>query len=367
MLTLGSLFDGIAGFPYAAQQCGVETKWTSEIDPYCRKLLKQNFPGIPDRHRYGDIKGMIHEKRIPWTTIISAGMPCQPFSTAGQRRGSKDDRFLWAETLAIIKEVRPTWAIIENVVGLSTISVEEGPFYLDFSSVAKNDGENYFRGICSRKERLLLCGILDDFTKAGYDVQAFAVPAAAFDADHIRQRIWIIAYTDSRRFHQRCSKAGWETWYKINRSVREIQKRMAANADRWRESFRWKNRRMGRQKQSFPDKPIFTHSTSERCEKLGRETEPKVCFKQSDGVFTHTDSQGLLRQGGYRRGSENAGAEPSGYGWGRYTSEPTLCGRDARVPHRVDRIKGSGNSLQVEVARFIFGLIDFVEKNKNKS
>ena len=82
-LTLGSLFDGIAGFPLAAQRTGIKTVWISEIEPNCIDISQKHFP---DALNLGDITG-INGAEIPPVDIISFGSPCQDLSVAGKQTG----------------------------------------------------------------------------------------------------------------------------------------------------------------------------------------------------------------------------------------------------------------------------------------
>lgn len=120
-LTLGSLFDGIAGFPYAADHLGIETLWTSEIEPAPSEISKRHFPNAI---QLGDVT-KISGANIPPVDIISFGSPCQDMSVAGNRAGLEGDRSsLFHEAIRIIREMRnktngeyPTYAIWENVPG----------------------------------------------------------------------------------------------------------------------------------------------------------------------------------------------------------------------------------------------------------
>lgn len=120
-LTLGSLFDGIAGFPYAADQLGIETLWTSEIEPAPSEISKRHFPNAI---QLGDVT-KINGAEIPPVDIISFGSPCQDMSVAGNRAGLEGNRSsLFHEAVRIIREMRsktngeyPTYAIWENVPG----------------------------------------------------------------------------------------------------------------------------------------------------------------------------------------------------------------------------------------------------------
>jgi DNA (cytosine-5)-methyltransferase 1 len=119
------LFSGIGGFSLAATWAGIKPVQFVENDEYCQKVLKKNFPEVPI---HGDIKTF--KGSAGSADIVSGGFPCQPFSLAGQRRGSEDDRALWPEMLRVIKEVRPSWAICENVPGIISMELDEVLFSL---------------------------------------------------------------------------------------------------------------------------------------------------------------------------------------------------------------------------------------------
>lgn len=120
-LTLGSLFDGIGGFPLAAQRCGIKPVWASEIEPACIKITKRHFPIM---EHLGDIT-KINGGKIPPVDIISFGSPCQDLSTAGKQKGLSGERSgLFLDAVRIIYEMRratngryPTFIIWENVSG----------------------------------------------------------------------------------------------------------------------------------------------------------------------------------------------------------------------------------------------------------
>ena len=154
------LFSGIGGFALASKWAGFETIQFVENDNYCCKVLKKNFPEIPI---HDDIR-TFKATDFRGCGLITGGVPCQPVSQAGQRRGSEDDRWLWPQMYRVILESRPTYVLIENVAGLITLGLDD---------------------------------VLVDLEKADYSFQTFNIPAIAVDARHRRQRIWIVAYTDS--------------------------------------------------------------------------------------------------------------------------------------------------------------------------
>jgi len=120
-ITLGSLFDGIGGFPYAASFFGIEPVWASEIITHAVSVTKKHFP---DMLHLGDIT-QIDGGKIPPVNIVTFGSPCQGLSTAGRRLGLADERSsLFSEAIRIIYEMReatngqyPRYAVWENVPG----------------------------------------------------------------------------------------------------------------------------------------------------------------------------------------------------------------------------------------------------------
>lgn len=120
-LTLGSLFDGIAGFPLAAQRHGIKTIWTSEIEKNCIDISEKHFP---EATQLGDIT-QINGAEITPVDIISFGSPCQDLSVAGKQVGLDGSRSgLFLEAIRIIREMRlktngeyPKYIIWENVAG----------------------------------------------------------------------------------------------------------------------------------------------------------------------------------------------------------------------------------------------------------
>jgi DNA (cytosine-5)-methyltransferase 1 len=171
------LFEGIGGFTLAAKWAGWTSPLACEIDTFCQKVLTKNFP---EMILHGDIHTLTYESinsqlsgkyGADWRTddiIITGGFPCQPFSTAGKRNGKSDDRYLWPEMLRVIREVRPTWVVGENVAGLLSM-----------------DGGSVFEEVCASLEA------------EGYEVQSFVIPAIAVGAPHRRDRVWIVAHSES--------------------------------------------------------------------------------------------------------------------------------------------------------------------------
>ena len=95
----------------------MEVTWQVENDPYCQKVLAKHWPDVK---RYGDIT-QIDKEELEYVDLICGGFPCQPFSTAGKRAGTDDDRWLWPEFRDTVRAVKPGWVLVENVPGLLSI------------------------------------------------------------------------------------------------------------------------------------------------------------------------------------------------------------------------------------------------------
>jgi len=152
------LCSGIGGFALGIAGAGrdVSTVAFCEIEPYCQAVLRKHWPDVPV---YDDIKTFPAEE-FQDIDILTAGYPCQPFSLAGKRGGTADDRHLWPEVYRIVAAVRPTWCIFENVPGHITMGLDE---------------------------------VLSDLEDEGYSAGTVVLGAVAVDAPHRRQRVWIVA------------------------------------------------------------------------------------------------------------------------------------------------------------------------------
>lgn len=163
------LFSGIGGFSLGLERTGgFETVAFCEIDPFCQKVLKKHWPDVPI---YNDVRTLDYDGPVD---VICGGYPCQPFSTAGKRRGEADDRHLWPEKYRAIKKHKPMWVIGENVRGHVTNGLDT---------------------------------VLLDLEKAGYSWWAGVISASAVGAYHPRERVWFVAHSDSERVEGSAQKS----------------------------------------------------------------------------------------------------------------------------------------------------------------
>jgi DNA (cytosine-5)-methyltransferase 1 len=186
-LKLLDLFSGIGGFSLGLESTGYfETIGFVEKDEFCQKVLKKNFNNTPIESEVRNVKGDRYK-----ANIITAGFPCQPFSVAGKRRGTEDDRYLWDETIRVIRECKPRWFIGENVEGI--INISEGK---------------------------VLQQIQKDLEAEGFEVQCVVIPASGIGAWHQRKRVWIIAHSNSNRDRNKITGSNGEE-KEIQREHRE--------------------------------------------------------------------------------------------------------------------------------------------------
>jgi len=158
------LFSGIGGFSLGLEATGgFETKAFCDIEKYPRQVLQKHWPHVK---QYEDIKELNYERLkadgIDSIDIITGGYPCQPFSIAGRQKGEQDPRHLWPEYFRLVKELRPTWVIGENVSGHIKLGLDT---------------------------------VIEDLESEDYAVRPFSISASSIGANHQRERIWILAHS----------------------------------------------------------------------------------------------------------------------------------------------------------------------------
>ena len=156
------LFSGIGGFSLGLERAGFETVAFCEIDKKARMVLQKHWPSVPI---FDDVTTLTKDKLDAHgisVDVICGGFPCQDLSVAGKGAGLEGARSgLWFEFHRLIKEIRPSWVIVENV------------------SVLRSRG---------------LDRVLRSLAEIGYDAEWHCIPASAVGACHRRDRIWIVAY-----------------------------------------------------------------------------------------------------------------------------------------------------------------------------
>lgn len=178
------LFSGIGGFSLGLERAGMTTVAFCEIEKYPQKVLKKHWPDVPC---YTDVRELTKEKLDNdgiTIDVICGGFPCQDISTAGKQAGIGEGTRsgLWSECARLIGELRPRYAIFENVTAL--LSGDSGKWF----------------------QRVLW-----DISEVGYDAEWHCIPASELGANHHRDRVWIIAYPMRGRLQ------GWELRREVER------------------------------------------------------------------------------------------------------------------------------------------------------
>ena len=286
-LSHGSLFSGIGGFDLAAQWMGWNNIFQCEKDEWCRKVLAKNFQNT---NRYEDIKEFNAKKYNGTIDVISGGFPCQPFSVAGQRKGKEDDRYLWAEMLRIINEVQPKFVVGENVTGIIGMALDT---------------------------------VLSDLEAQGYTTETYIIPACGKNAWHRRDRVWIVAYSNSIRWNNEQKENG-QSLHNGNRNGKT------------KEQSRGKQqRRTGEPGSIFPN------------------TESKLSNERENG--NDTEQRGKTSEFG------NTYSEQYRNYW---EVEPELGRVVDGLSGRVDRLKGLGNAIVPQIAYEIFSAIGQLSRDE---
>jgi len=165
------LFEGIGGFSLAARWMGWETLVWCEWNEFGQRVLKHHFP---EAEGFEDITKTDFTKYANKIDILTGGFPCQPYSQAGKRLGTEDDRHLWPEMLRAIREIKPTYVVGENVHGI----------------VNWNGG-------------LVFNEVQVDLENEGYEVQPVLLPVCSVGALHRRDRVWFVAYSKHNGIRRR--------------------------------------------------------------------------------------------------------------------------------------------------------------------
>ena len=286
-MTFGSLFAGIGGLDLGLERAGMECKWQVEIDDYARRVLAKHWPNV---RRWDDIKTFPTDalrpkwepgprgRRIresnpqpsPWIVdLICGGFPCQDISTAGKRAGLHGDRSgLFFEAIRVVELLQPRWLLLENVAGLLARGLDE---------------------------------VLGTLASIGFDAEWHCLQAADFGAPHIRDRVFILAHTQS---------AG------VSRKTRNICKT---------------------ERRPLGQLPGATEFSGEIPNTNSQHDRPR--HNGDAATFRATAEKGEAR-----------GPVPASEFW---ATEPDV-GRVAHgIPSRVDRLRGIGNAVVPQIAEWI--------------
>lgn len=322
-MKFGSLFSGIGGFDLGLEMAGMECVWQVEIDDYCRQVLEKHWPDVK---RYADIRDIA---TIEPVNLICGGFPCQDISHAGKRAGIDGERSgLWSEMARVIRLVRPRYVVVENVAALLHRGMER---------------------------------VLGDLAASGYDAEWDVIPASAVGAPHRRERVWIIAYPNSE-WRETLIHADTGHGRALAAQTREpVGSRSdvahAASVGREGSGAAW-GRRTGSEdrRDDVADADlsrlegwngrILSERPGEFTAGAGRSLSDSDSQRFAEWSQCHGESQaGVFAS--FRNNAVGCGLSD----W--WATEPEV-GRVAHgIPNRVDRLKGLGNAVVPQVARWI--------------
>lgn len=244
------------------ERAGMTCKWQVEIDPFCQKILTKHWPEVP---KYGDIRDVTGDQ-LGHVDCIAGGFPCQDVSQIGKREGMGGGRSgLWVEYKRIICELRPRVIIVENVSGLLHGGIAD---------------------------------VLGDLAEIGFDAEWEVLPAAAFGAPQLRERVFIVAYARGKRL-----QGVFQTW-------------AAERA----------TRRSGGEPSSVGELPMLR------------------------GISVPDPYGTCLR---LRMPTDRGVVERPLHGKGAWSTSPGIFRVATRVPGRVDRLRGLGNAVVPQVAEWV--------------
>lgn len=356
------LFSGIGGFSLGLEATGgFETKAFCDIEKYPRQVLQKHWPHVK---QYEDIKELNYERLkadgIDSIDIITGGYPCQPFSVAGRKKGEEDPRHLWPEYFRLVKELRPTWVIGENVSGHIKLGLDT---------------------------------VISDLESEDYAVRPFSISASSIGANHQRERVWILAHSRRSQWPraelrgENENETRKENANQFERSSSTSEFNVANTQSQWSGEIKnidkEKRNKGGSETQSYSSGGNVANTKSERLQRgqwnnqgEGREVlsserqdgnEIRSETGRSNRVSTQenvSNPSSSRRETGIseERYREEGNTEESNNdsdrrrGWQRennWAVEPDV-GRVAHgIPKRVDRLKSLGNSLVPQIPYYI--------------
>jgi DNA (cytosine-5)-methyltransferase 1 len=158
-----SLFAGIGGLELGLERAGMTTVGQVEIDPWCRKVLARHWPDVPQHDDVRTAPDWWASTERPPVDVVCGGFPCQPFSSAGLRRGVGDARWGWPWMEAVIRMARPRYVVVENVADLL-------------------------------RDRDAFGLVLSGLAALGFDAEWGVLSACAVGAPHTRERLFVLAH-----------------------------------------------------------------------------------------------------------------------------------------------------------------------------
>ena len=222
-----SLFSGIGASELAAFWLGWQDVFHCEISEFCKTILNYWYPNSIG---YENIKTTDFKKWKGEIDVLTGGFPCQPFSVAGKRKGTEDNRYLWTEMLRAIRQIQPTWVVGENVAGILTMVQPGETVKVGRTPSLFEKDYNIYR----KEQQFIVETICSDFEREGYSVQPFVIPACSIGAPHQRDRVWFIAQRNGKQKKRRTTPERSDGLHQLSRDFTDA---MCAGFQKARREF----------------------------------------------------------------------------------------------------------------------------------
>ena len=383
-----SLFSGIGAPELAAYWLGWQNVFHCEISEFCKTILNYWYPNSIG---YENIKTTDFKKWKGEIDVLTGGFPCQPFSSAGQRLGANDDRYLWPEMLRAIREIQPSFVIGENVAGILTMVQPTEAVKVGCTPSLFEENDNIYR----KEQQFVVETVCTDLEREGYSVQPFVIPACSVGAPHQRDRVWFIAQRNASNSYNARTKGMQE------RKAEVLFSRVTTDSACSRDTAQQTYQRIEREGRSNNGQQKEWRATSERTDglyQLSWDSTDTLCagfqetrrelkaeriarYIQQDGLVANSDGkrwQEVYDDNGQSEGAQKAerGTEQfSGTNrpqdWWRDfpTVSPVCIGNDGLpfdvsrltisfVRWRQEAIKALGNSMVPQVVYELFKAIE---------
>ncbi len=325
--TAVSFCSGIGGLDLAFDRAGFEIIGQVEIDEFCCKVLEREWPGVlrlRDMHDCG-------AHNLPYADVFFGGIPCQPHSTAGNRRGDEDDRNLWPDFRRIIGELRPRIVLLENVPGITAS----------------------FRGSDGKRKPAYALTIVGDLTALGYDCEWATLFASDAGAPHPRERWILVAYATRQRAPTAQQQRQWRS---TEQSGQELGNASGAGLSSWIEteqSTHGAQSRTGLESKLERSSEAVGHAHGKGpegwpCIRENITPEQPSAKRTSNGDTSRTDESVLGRVLDGFPARLDRSRWPAPQGPFQYSWEPPRVTAD-KLKYRKDRIKAIGNAVVPQV------------------
>ena len=309
------LFSGIGGFAIGLERAGMQTVAFCETEPFCQSVLKKHWPGVPI---YDDVKTLTADRLARdgvAVDVICGGFPCQDISTAGKGAGLAGARSgLWFEFHRLIAELKPRYAIIENVAALRSKGLDQ---------------------------------VLSSLAQIGYDAEWHCIPASAVGAPHRRDRIWIVAYPNGS-----VASDGRQCAHPTGESVGGRDDRSRSHGDDRQVTLRGAGSDTSNVAYSDREGQRIQRTNYDQSAEMAR--SEKFEFGDIDGCSAAlADARRIATQISFT-GRFSAIEVPQRNSW--WEVEPNVGRVADGVPVRLDRLKALGNAVVPQIPE-VFGQI----------